>query len=243
MILSRGGYPEIVRSGLLVVLVACSGSTAVPDAQPHQLQLDAVIADGGVTLHTNATDLAATGCIGQDAFPAPGTTGGDEDIVTCQHGSAIDSCLTRVALVIDGTEVNAQIVPGRAITMTGDVAAAGGGHLLIEGCGGSADIALPVDVVPHPTLAASVDATAGTITSTWSAVPPAASALITMNTGLWDDEAHVTSSPYTFTVGAGGSVRAYTQAMVTTFAPPTTAATSFGPIHLWTGASANVLLQ
>lgn len=235
-----------MRSSVLLFVVsatACSGSTPVPDAPARQLELDAVITKDGVALHTNATDLEATGCIGQDMFPAPGTTGGAEDAITCQHGSPIDSCLTRVALAIGGTEVVAQASYGRAITMAGDVAAAGGGHLLIEGCGGSADIALPVDVAPQPTLTATVDATAGTITATWSAVPSAASALIVMNTGLWDIEAHVTASPYTFTLGAGDRTSNYIQAAVTTFAPPTTAATSFGPIRIWTGASASVLLK
>jgi len=195
-----------VRSSLVLAMVsvaACTNGTPAPDAAPRQLHLDAVIADGSVTLYTNATDLAGTGCVGQETFPAPGMTGGADDIVTCQHGSAIDTCLTSVALALAGTEAIGEIDPGRAITMTGDVAAAGGGRLLIEGCGSSADITLPVAIVPHPTLSVTVDATAGTITSTWSSVPQAASALIVMNAGLWANSAHVTDSPYTFAVGAG----------------------------------------
>jgi hypothetical protein len=234
-----------VRTALLAAMIsvtACSTTTLTPDAAPRQLQLDVVVSDGSVTLYTNASDLAATGCYGQDVFPAPGTSASISDIVTCQQGT-IDSCLTKVALVIAGTEIPAMIPSGRAIKMAGDVEGAGGGHLVIEGCGGSADITLPTAIVPQPTLTATVDTATRTITSTWSASPAAASALLVMNAGLWADVAHLTSSPYTFTVPTGLPVSDYNNVVITTFLPPSTAATVFGPVQIWSGASTTFSLR
>jgi hypothetical protein len=236
-----------MRTWLLLALVsttACSSSgvSLLPDSAARRLQLDVVVANGRVALYTNASDLDATGCIGQDAFPAPGTTAAMEDTVTCQSGNAISSCLTKVALKLGGPEVTTPILGGRAMTMLGDVEAAGGGQLVLEGCGGSATIDLPVETVSQPTLIATVDEAAGSITSTWSSSPSAASALIVMNTPVWANAAHVTESPYTFTVGTGLSSDAYRHVAITTFAPPTIAPSSYGPVHIWTGGYTDALL-
>lgn len=226
----------------LVVATACSGTAGPPDAPPRQLQLDVVIANGAVALYTSESDLAETGCIGGNIFPGPGMNAFVDDIVTCPRGQPM-SCLTGVALVIGNATITAQAAPGRTYGMAGDVEAAGGGHLLIEGCGGNADIALPVEAAPQPTLIAHADTTAGTVTATWSAVPTASSALVEINDSISGELTHTTSSPTTFTLAQGIPVDAYHSATVTAFAPPTTVTTAYGTARIWTGASAFAQIQ
>lgn len=224
-----------------VFATACSSTGAPPDAQPQQLHLDGVIADGKITLHTSESDLEA-GCTGGDVFPQPGSTGYVDDVVTCRQGQ-LQSCLTHVALTVGGTTVGGTIDPGRAIAMNGLVTGALGGNLRIEGCGGVADVALPVAIAPQPSIGATVDTSARTISVSWSATPTAPSALLGVNTSLFTDLAHVTDSPYTFAVPTGVSVDLYRQATATTFGPPVEVATPFGTARIWTGASQSMLLQ
>lgn len=221
--------------------VACA---CTPDAdEPAQpLELDIVISDDAVTVYTSASDLAASECLGQDMFPAPGTTTWINDIVQCKQGE-LRSCLTSLSLQLGGSWVAGHINAGRAMRVEGSVGAAGGGELLIAGCGGSAAIELPAVIAPQPTLTVVEDPVTLALTATWTATPPAASAVIAVVNNFWGEAVHVTASPYTYPGRSGEPLGAFRSVVLQAFAPPTVVPTSFGPARIWTGGSAVVVVE
>jgi hypothetical protein len=223
---------------ILVGLCSCAPDAAfVPaDGPPTPLQIDVVITDY-VTVYTSGSDLNDADCLGQMVFPPPGMTAQISDVVQCKHGSP-RSCLTKVSLQIGATEhVEPHIHPGRRIGFDVDLAAAGRGELAIVGCGGSAVIALTAGVAPQPTLAVVEDMVTRDLTVTWSASPPAASALVQVSNLIWGDVAHVTASPFTYVSRDSASMGALRVVGLTTFASPVIAETSFGPVRIWTGGT------
>jgi len=227
---------------LPAALSSCASQGTPADAPPVQLSLDVVITDEEVTLYTNGSDLDQTDCDGQSVFPAPGMTAYLSDTFGCTQ--PVRTCLTSVSVRLGATEVLAPYLhPGREITLEGSVAAAGGGELRLEGCGDSAVIGLPVVSAPRPTLSVVEDPVSLALTSTWSATPDAASALIEVINSTWGDAAHVTASPYLYAGRSGVSLGAYRVVALRAFAAPTVVSTSFGAARIWTAGSTFVIVE
>jgi hypothetical protein len=226
-----------------VLVCSCASEVAPPpDARPLPLDLNVVITGDAVTVYTNGSDLGATDCIGLDVFPAPGTTAWIADSVTCRDGG-VTSCLTTISLRIGSTETPANISPGRRLKVTGHIGPAADGELVVEGCGGTASIALRAVAAPQPTLGVVEDPVTRALTATWSASPTAASAVIEVVNGTLTDTAHVTASPYTYLGQQGVTLAPFRAVHLTTLAPPTVVPTTFGPVRIWTGESALVVVE
>ena len=213
----------------------------MPDATPVQLDLDVVVTPQFVFLYPNGSDLAFPDCTGgSQMFPQPGSAAFYDDVWNCTPGDT--SCLTSVAVQVGGTTYAGDITIGKAIGMQASVIGAADATLEIAGCGAATSIPIGNAAAPVPTATAAVDTNAKTITVTWSAVPAAASALLTFDASTWGNAQHVTTSPYVFATMMF-PIAGYSGVSVTSFAAPNVVATAFGDVRVWTGDVTSVPLK
>lgn len=175
-------------------LGACKGGTSgesvdasAPD-EPVELHVDIRLFDDSVRIYPREVQRP---CECAREFPQIDSCATFSDVPPpCGCTPSPASCLQRMAVVRDGVELASRDYPADEGTgwLAVEGLSAGDGHILVlEGCGGRAEIPLPAGALDDPLITdATVDLAAATprLTIAWTGAQGATSAVITYSSGF-----------------------------------------------------------
>jgi hypothetical protein len=169
-------------SVLLVSWVTLWGVGCGPPADYTELDIQVVVDDDGVLVTPREVERHCECSAGER--PALGTCGDSSDGLECSCDPAPASCLERISVEKDGAEVSFTDLEdwyGYAYLQASDQ---GSGHtLVLDGCGGTAAIALDSEAWPTPSIeeTSQID---DTLEVEWSTAPPASSVIASLSNGF-----------------------------------------------------------
>jgi len=198
-----------MRWCLFALLVGCVADEPPPDVVviDNMAVLDVVITPNGLTLYADS-QLADPECTPR--FPDVGGVVQVDDVWSPCHPSLF-GCIERITYA--GTTYESPTNEAPMVIASPP----SGPTLVIEGCGATATVALPLVTLPSPPTvhgAIVYDTTNRVVDIGWDNDPRAASHLVTLGSWLWSEVHHVDSGDERFTTPYQGSLVTIVQALL-----------------------------